>query len=204
MSAFWREETRSDPMSSKRPPIHGTHDSGERPQDREHDPTHAAQRSTTETPLDSSRSTSHEIRSSTHADALALALDQKASEHAGDPGRFAHEKLDVYRIALEMAALAKDLAEEIPRGHRSVADHLLRAASNTVLLCAEGANRRGAALKRQRFVESRGEVGEVAAAGDLILVLNIGTAARAIKMKRLASRVSAMLTRLIARHEKQG
>jgi four helix bundle protein len=75
----------------------------------------------------------------------------------------------------------------------------LRAASNTVLLYAEGANRRGAALKRQRFVESRGECGEVAAAGDLILVLHIGTAARAMKMKHLASRVSAMLTRLIAR-----
>ena len=100
-----------------------------------------------------------------------------------------------------MAALAKELADPIPRGHRSVADHLARAASNTVLLYAEGANRRGAAQKRQRFVESRGECGEVAAAGDLILVLQIGNDARAVKMKQLASRVSAMLTRLIARLE---
>jgi four helix bundle protein len=100
-----------------------------------------------------------------------------------------------------MAALAKELADQIPRGYRSVADHLVRAASNTVLLYAEGANRRGAAQKRLRFVESRGESGEVAAAGDLIFVLRIGNPARAVKMKQLASRVSAMLTRLIARLE---
>jgi four helix bundle protein len=114
-------------------------------------------------------------------------------------GSFPHENLDAYRVALEMAALAKKLAEHIPRGHRSIADHLQRAASNTVLLLAEGANRRGMALKRQRFVESRGECGEVAAAADLLLVLGIGPHESAEKLKDLAARVSAMLTRLMAR-----
>src|SRR5687768_16019864 len=77
---------------------------------------------------------------------------------------FPHEKLDAYRVALGMARGAKALAQQIPGGHRSIADHLLRASSNVVLLLAEGANRRGPAEKRQRFVESRGEAGEVAAA----------------------------------------
>ena len=116
-------------------------------------------------------------------------------------GAFPHEKLDAYRVALQMAVLAKDLATEIPRGHRNIADHLERAADNTVLLMAEGANRRGPALKRQRFVESRGEAGEVAAAGDLILVLSLGSRVKATKMKRLAGRVCMMLTRLIAKSE---
>ena len=141
----------------------------------------------------------HEDRSTTHPHAHASAHDPPDEEHAQSSGAFPHEKLDIYRVALEMAALAKQLAEQIPRGHRNVAGHLQRAASNTVLLYAEGANRRGAAQKRQRFVESRGECGEVAAAGDLIIVLQIGNAARAVKMKQLANRVSAMLTRLIAR-----
>lgn len=114
-------------------------------------------------------------------------------------GSFPHENLDVYRVALEMAALAKKLAEHIPRGQRSIADHLQRAASNTVLLLAEGANRRGPALKCQRFVESRGESGEVAAAADLLLVLGIGPRDDAEKLKELAGRVSAMLTRMMAR-----
>jgi four helix bundle protein len=114
-------------------------------------------------------------------------------------GAFPHDKLDAYRVALKLAAMAKRLAAEIPRGHRSVVDHLLRAASNVVLLLAEGANRRGAAEKRQRFAESRAECGEVAAAADLVLVLDLGSAADAEALKRLAGRVSAMLTGLIGR-----
>ena len=119
-------------------------------------------------------------------------------EHAGTAS-FPHEKLDAYDVALKMAVLAKKTAQNIPRGHRNVADHMVRAAANAVLLLAEGANRRASAEKRQRFVESRGECGEVAAAADLVLLLDL-TSSRAgtEELKRLAARVSAMLTRLIA------
>lgn len=119
-------------------------------------------------------------------------------------GSFPHEKLEAYQVGLKMATLAKEVAAQIPRGYRNVADHLLRAASNTVLLLAEGANRRGAGEKRQRFVESRGECGEVGAAGDLLLVYDIGSRANVETLKRLASRVSAMLTRLIERLDTAG
>lgn len=128
---------------------------------------------------------------------------QASDDHEADKdsvGSFPHEKLDAYRVALEIVALANKVAEQIPRGHRNIADHLLRAAQNTVLLLAEGANRRGSALKRQRFVESRGECGEVAAAADVLLTSNVGTPSDAKDLKHRASRVSAMLTRLIARH----
>jgi len=114
-------------------------------------------------------------------------------------GAFPHEKLDAYRIALEMARNAKALVEQISRGHSSVADHLRRSASNTVLLLAEGANRRGAAEKRQRFVESRGEAGETAAACDLVIALEIGPPNLAHSVKQYAARLAAMLTKLIQR-----
>jgi len=147
------------------------------------------------------RTTPHEARptptSHAHAHAHAHAHDRRETGQLGGP--FPHEKLDAYQVALEMAALAKKVAEQIPRGHRNVADHMLRAASNTVLLLAEGANRRGPGEKRQRFAESRGECGEVGAAGDLLLAYDLGSRADAETLKRLASRVSAMLTRLIAR-----
>ena len=139
----------------------------------------------------------HDERSHAHAHAHAHVHEGALPQS----GRFPHEKLDAYRVALELAALAKELADEIPRGHRSVADHMLRASSNTVLLLAEGANRRGPAQKRQRFVESRGECAEVAAAADLVVVLSLGSASRAEDLKHLAGRVSAMLTKLIARLE---
>jgi four helix bundle protein len=168
-------------------------------------PTGSDPRSTTDDP----RSTIHddEARSTRHADEKrpTSTIDEHEHEHEHDEdlpydiGPFPHEKLDVYRVALEMAALAKELAKEIPRGHRNVADHLQRAADNTVLLIAEGANRRGQALKRQRFVEGRGEAGEVAAAADLVVILDLGSRMKAEKMKHLAGRACAMLTRLTAR-----
>ena len=143
--------------------------------------------------------TLHEERPTPTSHAHAHAHADARHESARVDGSFPHEKLNAYQVALEMAALAKKLAEQIPRGHRNVADHMLRAASNTVLLLAEGANRRGAGEKRQRFAESRGECGEVGAAGDLLVAYDIVSRADAETLKRLASRVSAMLTRLIAR-----
>jgi four helix bundle protein len=139
-------------------------------------------------------STSH--ASTSHAPAHAHAHPH---DHEG-AAPFAHEKLDAYRLALKMAVLAKLVAESIPRGHRNVADHMVRSAANAVLLLAEGANRRTSAEKRQRFVECRGECGEVAAAADLVLLLELTRdSAPAEELKRHAARVSAMLTGLIAR-----
>jgi four helix bundle protein len=146
--------------------------------------------------------TTHDPRSTQHEHAHAH--EHPHREH-GDPrwaqSGFPHEKLDAYRVAREMATLANQIAAKVARGHRNIADHLLRSASNTVLLMAEGANRRGAALKRQRFVESRGECVEVAAAADLLLAMQIGSSADLQTLKSLASRVAAMLTRLIKRLE---
>lgn len=138
----------------------------------------------------------HEKRLTTDAHANAHAHENVPNLHP-----FPHEKLDAYRVALELALLAKKIVDKIPRGHRNIADHLSRAASNTLLLLAEGANRRGAAQKRQRFVESRGECAEVAAAADLLVALEIGRRSEAGDLKALAGRVSAMLTKLIARLE---
>jgi len=56
-------------------------------------------------------------------------------------------------------------------------------------------------LKRQRFVEGRGECAEVAAAADLLKVLRVGSTSDSDALKSLAGRLSAMLTRLIARLE---
>jgi four helix bundle protein len=101
-----------------------------------------------------------------------------------------------------MAALAKKIAEQVPRGHRKCRRSSASGRVEYGVALAEGANRRGAGEKRQRFVESRGECGEVGAAADLLLAYDIGSRADAETLKRLASRVSAMLTRLIGRLDK--
>lgn len=156
--------------------------------------THCA-RSTPSAP----RPTRDETRTTIHAHAHEHDHDHDDEPTTYLPGSFPHEKLDAYRVGLELARAARHLAAQIPRGHRSLADHLLRAATNTVLLLAEGANRRGTGEKRQRFVESRGECGEAAAAADLALAMDLAPPADVEEVKLLAGRVAAMLTRLIAR-----
>ena len=139
-------------------------------------------------------------RPTSHAPAHASAFAH--GEHAGwgpDAAAFPHERLDAYQVALRMAALAKKVAASIPRGHRNVADHMQRSAQNAVLLLAEGANRRTAGHKSQRFGESRGECGEVAASADLVIVMELGPRGDAQELKALAARVSAMLTGLLKR-----
>lgn len=121
---------------------------------------------------------------------------------ARDSGRFAfsHKRLDVYRVALEVAARSRSLADRVPRGYKSFADQLLRAAGHAVLLIAEGANRYTAGQKRQRYTEARGECGEVAAAVELLATMRLVPDDEAAAVEHLAGRVAAMLTRLIQRN----
>jgi four helix bundle protein len=113
--------------------------------------------------------------------------------------QFPHHRLDAYRVALQMAAAARQAADRIPRGHRSLADQMLRAAGSTVLLIAEGANRHSAPDKRHRFAMAQGECGECAAAVELSNVLALVPDNETDNVLRLAARVGAMLTQLIRR-----
>ena len=112
---------------------------------------------------------------------------------------FPHTQLDAFVISKQMVRLANELAARVPRGHRKVADHLKRAASNTALLIGEGANRFNPAGKRQRYSEARGEAGEVAAAVELCDLNGWGSEAQHEQLLELAGRVGAMLTKLLHR-----
>jgi four helix bundle protein len=118
---------------------------------------------------------------------------------SAQPFPFPHTRLDVFRVALQLAGQAKALADRVPRGYRSFADQLLRAAGSTVLLIGEGANRYSAGAKRQRYSEARGECGEVAAALEMLAALALVPRAEAEAALALAGRVGAMLTRLLQR-----
>ena len=52
---------------------------------------------------------------------------------------FDHEKLDVYKVAIEFIAIADDVVEHLPRGRRYLADQLQRASLSVPLNIAEGA-----------------------------------------------------------------
>ena len=80
---------------------------------------------------------------------------------------FPHNRLDVYRVAIELAVLVHRLRDRFPRGNAHLADDMNRAAQSVVCNIAEGANRLGAGEKRSRFSIARGEAGECAAAAEL-------------------------------------
>ena len=109
---------------------------------------------------------------------------------------FPQHRLEVYRVAVEMAAAAKRYTDTVPRGHRGLADQAQRAATSTVLLIAEGANRRSPADKRNRYTLARGECGELAAAIELARAYGVGRQETGHEILVLAGRVNAMLLRL--------
>ena len=86
---------------------------------------------------------------------------------------FSHHKLDCYRLSLELLVLCERLVRQAPQGHGKIKDNLQRSAEGIPLLVAEGANRWTPGMKRQRFIEARGETGEVAAALEVGVLVGV-------------------------------
>ncbi len=114
---------------------------------------------------------------------------------------FPHHRLDAYHRAVDLLTGVHTAQQRIPRGHRPLADQLVRAATSVALNLGEGANRYGTGEKRACFSRARGECGEVAVAIEIAVALGFIPAADAAQLLELAGRVAAMLTRLIQRHQ---
>ena len=114
--------------------------------------------------------------------------------------RFAHHKLDAYRVARDLADLVPVLSKSVPKGQSRIADQIVRAATGAEALIAEGANRYSPRQKRQRFVEARGEAGEVSAHLERLARFGFISEQQLMEGLSLADRVCAMLTGLIKRH----
>jgi len=111
--------------------------------------------------------------------------------------RFAHERLDAYRVALALFRGVEQMA--LPKGHADLRDQLRRATAATVRHIAEAANRTHPRDKAARFIVAQGECGECAAVLEMAEVLHLAPTARLRELRRLAGRVGAMLTGLIRR-----
>ena len=113
--------------------------------------------------------------------------------------RFAHQRLDAYRVAVELFREVELLAAAFPRGHADLKDQLRRATAVTVRHIAEGANRHEPRDKAARFVLARAECGESECALELSELAVPSCAGRARQLRILADRVAAMLFGLIRR-----
>jgi four helix bundle protein len=81
---------------------------------------------------------------------------------------FDHERLDVYRLALDFLVYADGLIRRLPRGRAHFADQLGRSALSVVLNIAEGAGKVSAGDKRRYYLTARGSATEAAALLDAL------------------------------------
>ena len=114
--------------------------------------------------------------------------------------KFAHQRLDAYRIALELFEGVERFAARMPSGHADPKDQVRRAAAATVRHIAEGANRRLPRDKAARFVLAKTECAECAAALEMARVVRLQPNPELIEM---ADRVAAMCSGLIRREERR-
>jgi four helix bundle protein len=110
---------------------------------------------------------------------------------------FDHERLDVYRLAIEFISSAENVASRLPRGRGYLADQLRRASLSIVLNIAEGAGEFSGGDKAQFYARARGSATESAAVIDVCLKLDLMDQLETINSKTLLERVVQMLTKLI-------
>ncbi len=79
---------------------------------------------------------------------------------------FGHERLDCYRLALEVARWAA--RQVLPPDRRHLRDQLVRAADSMVLNIGEGSGHEPGAARRNHYRVAAGSAGEVHSILDLV------------------------------------
>jgi four helix bundle protein len=110
-----------------------------------------------------------------------------------------HEKLDVYRCALEFLARSVRILDRLPPGNAQLADQLRRAATSIVLNTAEAVGKTAPADKRRFFSIARGSTFECGAIMDIFTALRFANVEDVAHAKTLLERCAAMLSKL-SRH----
>ena len=110
---------------------------------------------------------------------------------------FAHENLDVYKLALDFLVFADELVERLPRGRGHLADQLGR----VVLNLAEGAGKFSKPDKRRYYLSAAGSATECAAILDVCLRLKLTVSDAHSVGKSMLERIAAMLVKLAKAQE---
>ena len=106
------------------------------------------------------------------------------------------QKLDVYRLAVELLAFSATLSRRMPKGLSSITEQFRRAALSVPLNIAEAAGRNTQADAARHYAIARGSAMECAALIDSLRVLDILDESRHAHALQLVARIVAMLTKL--------
>lgn len=105
------------------------------------------------------------------------------------------EKLRVYHLALDLQVMASAL---VPSLHRVLRDQFERASLSVVLNIAEGSGRHSRRQKRYHYGVARGSATECAAMSDVLRLRRLAPPNECDRVRRLAVRITQMLTKLDA------
>jgi four helix bundle protein len=108
---------------------------------------------------------------------------------------FGHERLDVYRTAIEYVGWAFRYSEDL-KGHRHAKDQLIRASQAIPLNIAEGNGKATDGDRRRYFEIARGSALECGAIQDVLQVCHALSPDDNLKAKAMLDRIVAMLTKL--------
>jgi len=114
---------------------------------------------------------------------------------------FDHEKLDVYRAAIEFVVLVDKIVEHFPRGRGYLADQLLRAGSSISLNIAEGAGEYSSSEKSRFYRMAKRSATECAGIFDICKQLGIVDETCFVKGRELLWRIVAMLIKMVQKAE---
>lgn len=117
---------------------------------------------------------------------------------------FAHERLDVYRAAIEFLVVADEIATSLPKGRAYLVDQLRRAATSIALNIAEGAGEFSPGDKARFYRIARRSATESAAILDACRANNLADLELLSKGRALLLRVVAMLTAMVLRLNDSG
>jgi len=106
------------------------------------------------------------------------------------------EKLDAYRVSIELTQLAFRISDSLPRGYSSLADQLRRAAMSVPLNIAEGHGKTGTPDRKRYYAIARGSVMECFAILDVARLLPDARLPETEAAKELADRAAAMLSKM--------
>ena len=109
---------------------------------------------------------------------------------------FDHEKLDVYRVSIELVILIDEIVEHLPRGRAYLADQLQRAGTSVPLNIAEGAGEYAINEKIRFYRMARRSATECAGILDVCLNLKLIEEERYKKGRELLMRIVAMLIKM--------
>ena len=110
---------------------------------------------------------------------------------------FDHERLDVYRTAIEFVVIANEIAEQLPRGRGYLADQLQRAATSIPLNIGEGAGEFSSGDKARFYRMGRRSATECAAILDVCRRLRLVPDGTFTAARELLIRTVSMLVRIV-------